>query len=886
MEALVRELSEIDSVPGVLDAMQMLTKTSCHNAMFSRNFLHTDPENNLRGQESQANTNASRCVYDHGNEPVNDCSSSRGTALPITDEDNESTQIPNDIQTQKTDHFQTSTRRSKLNLFNDDTNPLSSKLTGKRHLFCRCIHVTSTKTRNAMTYLNLCDKDNIRLSTPYDKCLFCQRDSRTELRSLRRSFELETQTAKPTSNVASNPSIISCSALTIDRKGQRGIGPPITSSKYAQHSIRSETEPPFKAANQNDRKLFEKEPVNLNCVLSSNEEKGMFRNRFTNLLSSLRWIVSSAVKLLLYSRLLTWICKYENRRASQTLHGDKTFLTKTSVRNPAYMTAEGGSKVRTLQCKPEEAIQFLQGKQAFDYYKLLSTTETAMNLKQIKRDRIYLIGVYTMKKKLLSEFVEMAKGVNVNIIVSCVIMVIALIVICATFGLDRPGVHTFKKSQGNIPTLLGSETFTVLEESNPWIGPPERCFWVAAAAVTPCMGGNFNSIIVAARDNGPHRKTTIGQRHNQTQPPEMGCCEMGSHINRAGTTTYADCHKLTFGLGNWRSGVICSKRTTPNNHVAHVIKPCCERRTGACQMLSHEHCVFIDGVFHIALDHCGQTVCIESLCRLKYNNVNAVLPGDSDSWRLTWPYWLAWLAGGGTEPGPKSFASGFSRDTTDVTVQKKAPNQWWRLVTALPLTFGVIHLLLVLVVEAAIMLPVEIYTGWHRVLLIYVCSALAGEMMACSVEPSRPHVGSTAGAAGFLGVAYLELLQAWTFLPCPSQEAAGLVGVTLVFLALGTLHLVSLVSVLTGLVVGSALCLMIVPYITLGQRSRSGRLRVVLVGFVLFMLVALVTHFCYATTLSPASRTSSALLMKLRRFLRNWECVPYSERMCITYRHA
>lgn len=157
--------------------------------------------------------------------------------------------------------------------------------------------------------------------------------------------------------------------------------------------------------------------------------------------------------------------------------------------------------------------------------------------------------------------------------------------------------------------------------------------------------------------------------------------------------------------------------------------------------------------------------------------------------------------------------------------------------------------------------------------------------MACSVEPSRPHVGSTAGAAGFLAVAFLELHQAWGILSCPLAEVAGLFGVTLVFLALGTLHLVSIASVLAGLVVGFTLSLMILPYITLGQGQNSGRLRVVLVGFVLFMLVSTVILVCYVSTVSSELHEPSALLTKLLRYLQKWECIGYSEKVCLTYRN-
>ena len=69
-------------------------------------------------------------------------------------------------------------------------------------------------------------------------------------------------------------------------------------------------------------------------------------------------------------------------------------------------------------------------------------------------------------------------------------------------------------------------------------------------------------------------------------------------------------YPFTFtGFGKWYDGTMCGQRVSPNNSVAHNMKPCCVDLKGTCDMISHEHCVFLNGIFHAqGPEHCSQVI--------------------------------------------------------------------------------------------------------------------------------------------------------------------------------------------------------------------------------------------------------------------------------------
>ncbi|CAG5124253.1 unnamed protein product [Candidula unifasciata] len=368
------------------------------------------------------------------------------------------------------------------------------------------------------------------------------------------------------------------------------------------------------------------------------------------------------------------------------------------------------------------------------------------------------------------------------------LQVLMLTVLCVQYDFSDAGLVPEDTVREDIPTFLGTETFTSPVESNIWLGPPIRSFIEAGAVIASCM----RPLKQQTTSKAKHKHRAMNEKNREY----FGCCEMASPFNTAGTTTEAECKNLTYGLGKWTRGVWCSERSVTEKSVAHVIKPCCSGFSGECYMCSQGECDNMAGVFHSELDHCVQVNCLKEMCKL------------ADS-------------------------------STDETPWMLGPNtrwQWWRYLTAIPLTYGIIHILTLTFVQLFVMLPLEMCVGWPRVVIAYVGSSVVGEMVANTMEPVSPHVGSTSGVAGILAVAVLEVCQAWNFLQYPLLETIKLLSIILFISFLGTWPLISLASFLTGLITGAILGFVVIPYIIFGDRRGYIRARLVFFGFILIIL--------------------------------------------------
>ncbi|BFY98206.1 hypothetical protein BsWGS_01246 [Bradybaena similaris] len=519
-------------------------------------------------------------------------------------------------------------------------------------------------------------------------------------------------------------------------------------------------------------------------------------------------------------------------------------------------------------CAPDVRY-YLTGHSAYMYYKLLARTEANYKIARLHAERNYLLQFYQWKLDTLTNIVRIARDYysnptemnlarwkslkrnlskehqsNTDVMMQVsqipdyypyftfalvLLQLLLLGVLFKWYSFPDGGIATESRVQHGIPTFLGTETFRFMKEPNPWLGPPVHSFIAAGAVVAACMRPLEQLKTITARKG--YRLMTERNRHY------FGCCEMASLFNRAGTTTQSECEEMTSGLGIWTMGVLCSERPSTKNSVAHVIRPCCTGLRGECMMTSHEHCAFIEGVFHTDCNHCVQVNCIKEMCQLASTSEDdaVLLPGD-----------VPWLPGRNTRW------------------------QWWRFLTAVPLSYGVIHLGVLVFVELTMMLPLEMCVGWHRVIIVYVSSAVLGEMVSYSLEPFVPHVGSTSGAGGIIGVAILDLFQAWSFLQCPLWEAIKLLAIITFISFLGTFYLISVVSFLTGILVGAVLCLVVIPYITYGRRLGYFRTRLVLIGFTLIIIGWVVLH--WLVHFLEACDVCAVV-----------ECVPYARGLCTSY---
>jgi membrane associated rhomboid family serine protease len=101
-----------------------------------------------------------------------------------------------------------------------------------------------------------------------------------------------------------------------------------------------------------------------------------------------------------------------------------------------------------------------------------------------------------------------------------------------------------------------------------------------------------------------------------------------------------------------------------------------------------------------------------------------------------------------------------------------AEGEWWRLITATFLHYGIVHLGLNMLVLWFIGPPLEEYFGHWRYLLVYLVSGLAGSAGALLWSPNALTVGASGAIWGIMGAALvLEARRIWVF----GGQAMGLV---------------------------------------------------------------------------------------------------------------
>jgi membrane associated rhomboid family serine protease len=107
-----------------------------------------------------------------------------------------------------------------------------------------------------------------------------------------------------------------------------------------------------------------------------------------------------------------------------------------------------------------------------------------------------------------------------------------------------------------------------------------------------------------------------------------------------------------------------------------------------------------------------------------------------------------------------------------------ADGDWWRLVTAMFLHYGLLHLGMNMLVLWFIGPPLEDYFGRWRYLLVYLVSGLAGSAGALIASPNALTVGASGAIWGIMGAALvLEARKIWVF----GGQAMGLVVFNLIF---------------------------------------------------------------------------------------------------------
>jgi membrane associated rhomboid family serine protease len=149
--------------------------------------------------------------------------------------------------------------------------------------------------------------------------------------------------------------------------------------------------------------------------------------------------------------------------------------------------------------------------------------------------------------------------------------------------------------------------------------------------------------------------------------------------------------------------------------------------------------------------------------------------------------------------------------------QTGIPDQWWRLISAIFMHGGVIHLAMNVGFFWQTGTAMEENYGTWRIVVIYFLSGIGGFMFGNTVNNNAPTVGASGSIFGILGVVLLDLLLNFKLVQKRWKELGRMILMIIGSLAFGLLPLIDNFAHLGGFVIGVISGLLLIPSITFGK---------------------------------------------------------------------
>eukprot|EP00039_Didymoeca_costata_P023778 m.8231 g.8231 ORF g.8231 m.8231 type:complete len:695 (-) comp3858_c0_seq1:58-2142(-) len=411
-------------------------------------------------------------------------------------------------------------------------------------------------------------------------------------------------------------------------------------------------------------------------------------------------------------------------------------------------------------------------------------------------------------------------------------------------------VNKSQKCSSDCPdNFIGvDENFEVLEEVNWTIGPTTKYLLALGAKYAACMRDEDSYSLQAARVRSDE---CIVDSDDNVQPgyncegADSGeenrgyaCCT-SYKTGRLGMMSFDDC-KDNFAKalveaeergevvtetiddfpGNttkyWVEGTDCEQEGFPVSNI--VLRPCCGIRmnqtTNNCELLTQRQCELREGAWQEDKILCADTMCLTEIC-----NVMSEL-------RIG-----------------RSFEVSADSEIRNTPV---SPNQWWRFITPLFLHSGVIHAILILIVQYYCGKSIETASGFLRIFLIYFISGIGGNVISAIFSPTTVSMGADPAVYGLMGVMFVELFQAWQVVPNPWSQLIKLSLIVAFSLLIGTFPYVDNWSHVGGFAFGVVSGIVFLPYITFGKwdaRRKQILLAICVPLLLLMMLAAQITFY-------------------------------------------
>lgn len=360
------------------------------------------------------------------------------------------------------------------------------------------------------------------------------------------------------------------------------------------------------------------------------------------------------------------------------------------------------------------------------------------------------------------------------------------------------------------------------EKDNIWLGPRSADLIHLGAKFTPCMRRDSLIYNEIDQDHEAERFTGCCIRNDQSgclQTTKEDCSPLSKwhSWNESSSSAPATSHGIRRKSGpvcgqdpqycswpasthphEWPDDItrwpICQERQHSTKALHHmscevVGRPCCVGIYGQCRLTTSQHCQFLRGTFHPEATLCSQVSCMEDVCGMV-------------------PF--------------------YARDY---------PDQFYRLITALFLHAGLIHLSFTIIIQYYIMRDIERLLGSTRMAIIYLLPGVAGYMASATFVPYHTQVGPSGSQFALLACLMAETINSWKYLENPASSLGKLISIAIGLFILGLLPWIDNYAHISGFFVGLMLSLALTPYLTPFNDAYSRRKKVIQIWVCILLVI-------------------------------------------------
>lgn len=395
------------------------------------------------------------------------------------------------------------------------------------------------------------------------------------------------------------------------------------------------------------------------------------------------------------------------------------------------------------------------------------------------------------------------------------LQVVAVVVLIVLQGLApihyEPLTHT--DSYPSLLTEFGNASVTYYTFTNLWIGIGLLDLIHSGIKFTPCM-----------RRDAAIINRNIQQRNREEDNGGLGCCQNTIWV---GTTIRDECVVSEYpDLNNtaYLDQIPCED----TNALLANFHPCCISITGQCEVMHIRQCTDRGGIFHVNRDSCNDTNCMDGVC-----GFNGVGEDNGDPLR-------------------------------------PVGNQIWRLLLSLFIHLGIIHVVIIGVVQLYLGFKIERTAGFLRVALVYIIAGVGGNLMSAIFIPYQINGGASPSVFGLLSVLFVELFQSWQIVDRAWLEVLKLTGILVFLLAVGTLPFIDNLANIGGFLFGIPAAIIFLPYITFGKWDAWRKRILLIICIPLLIIMYAVAFIVFYLVRDP----------DFCGVCHYFNCIPYTSGLC------